>query len=465
MKKISILAVSALAMSFLWLSGAEAAGGFGLEAVSASDIAGSGEKLAVEPGLSRPAPAAPAEWTVMVFMNAKNNLDDSMLWGHSGKWAQKDLKEMQKVGSTGKVNVLVEYGMSGQGSKRVQITKGGETVFAQDPAGDMGDYKRVIDFIKWSKTAYPAKRYMLVLWNHGLGWIDPVMKNHTEGAGTANKGILFDDETKNYVRTRQLGEILRQAGYVDVFVQNACLQQMAEVGYEVKDNTGLLVGSEETMLAYGFDYTKLLEYLNSSPAASLEQISAFFINWEKEFFATGANLIGPINIPLSAIAATMSTVRPQALNELPAYLDAFAVSAMKNNEGEAAKHAIEYAVRFSSLDPKNDKNKLIAPYVDLYDFARVFSTVCGYETQMAAERLMKFIKTKLVMGSVGLNADQVNGYDYTKAGGIAIGMTMKAKTLPPQLANIYETKYGDLSLSKVSQWDEFVAWADGIWRK
>jgi len=50
-------------------------------------------------------------------------------------------------------------------------------------------------------------------------------------------------------------------------------------------------------------------------------------------------------------------------------------------------------------------------------------------------------------------------------GGIAIGMTMKAKPLPPQLGNLYETKYGDLSLSKVSQWDEFVAWADKAWLK
>ena len=43
-------------------------------------------------------------------------------------------------------------------------------------------------------------------------------------------------------------------------------------------------------------------------------------------------------------------------------------------------------------------------------------------------------------------------------------MTMKAKTLPPQLADVYETKYADLSLSQASQWDEFVTWTDGVWR-
>lgn len=444
------------------LAAPAAAADFGLEAVRAAGIADRDLKIEL--------PAVPElrdvqkEWTVMVFMNAKNNLDDPILWGISGKWAQKDIKEMQKVGTTDKVNMLVEYGFSGQGAKRVMITRKGEEVFSHDPDGDMGDYKRVIDFVNWSKENYPAKRYMLVLWNHGLGWIDPVLSNHTDGTGTANRGILFDDDTKNYVRTRQLGEILRQTGYVDVVVQNACLQQMAEVLYEMKDGAGMFVGSEEVMLAYGFDYTKLLNFLNASPAATLDQLGTFFIEWEKQFFADGAQVIGPINLPLSAIAATMSVVRPQPLNQLPAYLDAFAKAAMKNRETEAAKYAIENAVRFSSLDPKNDKTKQIAPYVDLYDFVKNFSMVCGFETQQAAERLMKFIRKSLVSHNVGLNKDSVNGFDYAKVGGIAIGMTMRAPKLPPQLANIYETKYSELSLSQDSQWDEFVAWCDKAWR-
>jgi hypothetical protein len=465
MKKFFTLAGLTISFTFWGLSGVKAENNFSLDAVSASDIKSSGEKSANQTGrLADPVPAAPKEWTVMIFMNAKNNLSQSLLYGLSGKWAEKDIAEMKKIGTTDKVNVVLDYGTSGLGAKRVLVGKNSETVFSQDPAADMGDYKRVIEFGKWAKTAFPAKRYMFVLWNHGLGWIDPVL-SHASPAGISERGILFDDETKNYVRTRELGEILRQTAYMDVFVMNACLMQMAEVGYEVKDNTGLIVASEETMLAYGFDYKKLLTYLNANTGATNEQLSDFFINWEKEFFATGANLIGPINIPLSAIAATLSTVRPGALNELPAYLDAFAGAAMKNRETEAVKYAIENAVRFSSLDPKNDKQKLIAPYVDLYDFAHAVSGVSGYETQMAAEKLMKFIKTKLVMRSVGLNKDQVNGYDYAKAGGIAITMTMKAKTLPPSLGALYETKYSDLSLSKASLWDEFVAWADDAWRK
>ena len=70
----------------------------------------------------------------------------------------------------------------------------------------------------------------------------------------------------------------------------------------------------------------------------------------------------------------------------------------------------------------------------------------------------------LEMGTSGLNGDPENGYDYTKVGGVAINMTMKIKNPPPQLAQIFETKYSDLSLSQASLWDEFVAWTDKAWQ-
>ena len=443
---------------------------FNLNGISAADISAmDGDKGVVDftkPG--KPEVQGQKEWTIMIFMNSKNNLSQSALFGLSGNWAQKDLDEMKKVGTTDKVNVVVELGATGKGSKRILVGKGGlfssgETVYSRDAGADMGDYKRVIEFVKWSKQTFPSKKYMLILWNHGLGWIDPVMNR--PGAGSADKGILFDDETRNYVRTRELGEILRQGGYVDVFAMNACLMQMAEVAYEVKDNTGLIVASEDTMLAYGFDYEKLLNFMNANTGADSDQISDFFINWERQFFAEGAG-VGPLHIPLNAVTATISTLRPAALNDLPGYLDAFAGAAMRNNETEAVKTAIAGVIRFASLDPKNDKKKMIAAYADLYDFARITGANAKTpETRQAAESLMTFIKNRLVIRSLGLNTDTENGYDYSTVGGIAINMTMKIKTVPPQLDAFFETKYGDLALSQASQWDEFVAWTDGVWRK
>ena len=472
-KNLKFLSILSLA---IFGAAAVKAQDFNLNGLSASDIKAiqadnKGILDIIKPGKPE-AGKVTKEWTVMVFMNAKNDLAQSALFGLSGKWAEKDIAEMKKVGTTDKVNVVVDYGTAGKGAKRMLIGRSGvlnsgETVYSQDANADQGDYKRVIEFVKWSKQTFPAKHYMLVLWNHGLGWIDPNLQQHSAGTGTdGNKGILFDDETKNYIRTPQLGEILRQTGYVDVFAMNACLMQMAEVAYEVKDNVGLIVGSEETMLAYGFDYTSLLNFINANPGANAGQFSDYFMNWERDFYANGAHVIGPVNMPLNSIPATISTLRPQALNMLPARLDAFASAAMRNNETEAVRKAVDGVIRFTSLDPQNDKKKLIAAYADLYDFARIVGdNAQSQETRQAARDLMGFIKSDLVIRSLGINGDAENGYDYSKVGGIAINVTMKIKTVPPQLAAIYETKYADLALSRDSMWDEFVSWTDGVWRK
>jgi hypothetical protein len=458
-------------MSLLTMGASAFAQDFNLNSISAADIKAMDNKGIfdfIKP--DKPEPMGQKEWTVMVFMNAHNNLSDSQLLGLVGKWAEKDVKEMKEVGTTDKVNIVVELGIKGKGSKRMLITKkggvlsSGEKVYSEDPNADMGDYKRVVEFAKWAKTTFPAKKTMLVLWNHGLGWIDPKMEQAPSGTGTSAKGILFDDETKNYLRTAQMKEMMRQIGYTDVFMQNACLQQMAEVLYEMKDSVGLFVGSEETMLAQGYDYTKLLNFMNANPAFTNEQLSDWLMSWYKEFYAGGMN-VGPVTMPLDDMGATLSTVRPAALNELPGYLDAFAGAAMRNNEAEAVKTAVANVIRFTSLDPANDKKKMIAAYADLADFARIVGeNARSQETKQAAQNLIGFVKGRLVMRAVGIHGDKENGYDYTKVGGIAINTTMKAKKLPDALANLYETKYSDLGLSRASQWDEFVTWSDNAWR-
>ncbi len=404
--------------------------------------------------------------TLMVFMNAKNDLSESHLFGLVGKWAKKDIDEMKRVGSSQLVNVVVEVGEKGKGSKRMRIVKNGEEVLMKDKNADMGSYKRVVDFVRWAKSTFPAKKYILVLWNHGLGWIDPKLSQHTAGTGTSSKGILFDDDTKNYVRTREMREMFKEMGWVDVVVFNACLMQMAEVNYEIKDYTSLIIGSEETMLAYGFDYERFIRFLNSNPSFSSKLMADFFIDWYKEFYKNGIN-IGPFNIPLTSIAATLSAVNADEMKNLPQYLNYFAINVMNNKEEEAVRYAVENVIRFTSIaDPAKDKKKMMAPYVDLYDFVRLVGEKAkSEEVKRSAYLLMDFVKNKLVISSVGLNKDTTNGYDYSLVGGVSINMTMKIKPLPPQFDSILETKYTDLSLSKDSYWDEFVNWTTDVWNR
>ena len=106
----------------------------------------------------------------------------------------------------------------------------------------------MIDLVSFAKANYPAKHYMLLLTGHGSGWVD------FSPQPERRKGISFNGETNNHIRTTQLHDILQAVGYIDVLYLHACLMQMAEVVHEVKDNLGVLVASEETMSDLGFDY-------------------------------------------------------------------------------------------------------------------------------------------------------------------------------------------------------------------
>ncbi|HMF57633.1 MAG TPA: clostripain-related cysteine peptidase [Pyrinomonadaceae bacterium] len=108
------------------------------------------------------------EWTMMVYMCGDNNLDSA---------GMADLKEMKKIGSTDKVSVVVQYDRSGNNhhTRRYYVRKGGVSsndVVQTLGETNMGDPKVLEDFINWGLKNYPAKRYIVVLWNHGEGWDD-----------------------------------------------------------------------------------------------------------------------------------------------------------------------------------------------------------------------------------------------------------------------------------------------------
>ncbi len=419
---------------------------FGLNGISAASFFGASSPSAPRATAVLPAsPRAPKDWTVMVFMNGKNNVQ---------KYAELNLREMERVGSTDHMNVVVEIGRLHQGSQRLLVERAsGNTVndvlLSNNPNADMGDYRDAVDFIKFSKANYPAKHYMFILWNHGLGWLDPIMK------GGSEKGISFDDDTHDYIRTPQMGEIFREAGPVDVYAANACLMQMAETAYEVKDYVKVIIGSEETMLAVGFDYQDLLGYIDSNPDVSPRAIGARIVGDWKSFMNAYPQI--------AKVPGTMSALDPAAVGELPSRLDAFSEAVMASNDKAAVDYAIANVIRFTSIAGDTDTAKALSTYGDLYDFVRLICEKTQDQAVKAAGRdLMDFITNRLVLSYTGVHVD-AQGQDYSRTRGISINLTMKRKLKPGQFDSILETKYGDLALARASRWGQFVDWTGQVW--
>jgi hypothetical protein len=455
-KKLVLSGAAAILGAMAFCLPARADDGFNLNAMNLSGVRAASADIAA-PAVTAPAASASAspaakgkkkDWTVMAFINDKNNLGD---------FGALNVSEMEQVGSTDNMNVVVELGKLHNGSQRIYIQKAnGDTstsiILSTDTAADMGDYKHAIDFVKWAKTNYPARHYMFILWNHGMGLVDPIPQ---AVFGAPSRGISFDNDTKDYIRTPQMAEIFREAGPVDVFGMNACLMQMAEVDYEVKDYVGTIVGSEETMLAYGFDYQALLSYITANPHAQPAEIGKVLVNAWHDFMESAPQI--------AKIPGTMSTIDPLALNGLPMLLDTFSDSVMRANDTDAVNYAIQNVVRFTSIVGESDKNKMYSTYGDLYDFVRLVSEKSQDPfVQVSAKAIMDYIDNMLVLSNTAVHVDE-QGQDYTKCHGISINLTMKQKPVPAIFSKLFETPYGDLAMSRAGHWADFVAWTDKVW--
>lgn len=197
------------------------------------------------------------EWTVLVFLNGHNNLDP---FGHE------DVNEMEKVGSTDKVNVVVQWASLSNGrTRRLLVQKDNDpynvtspTVESLSPV-DMGSRDELIKFLKWGMRKYPAKRYFVDVWNHGNGWRD-VEPSQLEVKGSRIvKNISYDDLTNNKINTVDLAKAMREVAKfigrkIDVYGSDACLMGMVEIASEMRASVSYFVGSQETEPGAGWPY-------------------------------------------------------------------------------------------------------------------------------------------------------------------------------------------------------------------
>ncbi len=381
--------------------------------------------------LKVPAPAvkpagAQKDWTIMVFVNGKNNLE---------QFALKDMNEMEQVGSSDKVNIVTEVGrMNGYDTsdgdwktvRRYLVKKDADPSHIASPvvqelqSVDMGDYHSVIDFADWAKANYPAKHYMLIIWNHGAGWI--------KGLPPATKGISYDEVTNHHIDTPQLGQVLKQIGGVDVYGSDACLMQMAEVDYELKDYAQYIVGSEETEPGDGYTYNTFLGPLVANPAMTPEQVARQAVDAYADHYQTTGD------------GSTQSFLKT---SDLPGFLnatDAFASAIMKAGDKAAATTAMNSAQKYAYPENK-----------DLYDFARlVVANTKNADVKAKGQALMDYIKNTLIREN--RTTDSSGGWygptSYANSNGIAVYLPGKAAP----------STYAALQWAKASNWDDFIAY-------
>ncbi|MFA6584308.1 MAG: clostripain-related cysteine peptidase [Elusimicrobiaceae bacterium] len=439
-----------------------AADDFNLNRLHAGDIAAQFENSDLEiPVITEPKaavkPRQPAEWTVMIYMNGKSNVET---------FAVADMNELEMAGSSAKVNVIAELGrMNGQdgddtsngnwsGVRRYYVTKDADLqvinspVIAQVGEVDMGDWRNVVSFVKWTQANYPAKRYAFILWDHGWGWIDPpkTWKNDRE----ANRSISHDFSKNSYISTTQLAPMFRAIGHVDIFASMACFMQMAEVSYEIKDSADIIIGSEEVIQLASFDFAAIVASLNANPFMTSENAARVFTRTFYNLYTTPENAAG---LKESKYAVQLSAIRANRLAGLVRLVNQWTPLAMAANNPNALKAALDGVVRFEVGEFDTDPNKLVSYYGDLYNFVEIFTNSLP-DTDMQAKakgrELMNYMNNELVIENVFFSQDRT-GKDYKNTHGLSIHIPGIAGTIIQPV-----NRYADLRLARESNWDDFI---------
>ena len=422
---------------------------------------------------------AGADWTVMVYLAGDNNLDGAGV---------ADLREMKKVGSSAFVNVIAQFDRAGSRgtSKRFYLRKG--TELPKDAVQDLGetdtgDPRVLCDFFRWGVKHYPARHYLLVIWNHGSGWDDsnlyanhgdyfsgdppPIVRKgvvmNAEGsvarvqprkarpvamaqarsavrrahralfASTVDtmvrsRAIAFDDQAKDFLDNmeikRALGEMKTLLGRpLDLIGFDACLMAMLEVNYQIMATARYAVGSEEEEPGNGWPYDRILKALAKKPAMAPDELARTVVAQYAASYGAGDG------VTLAAVDLGQSDSLAAAVEKLGGSLLA--------RVGKQSEMTLLSAVRAKVQEysaPYDD-------YVDLVDLCDGLQRLLGDAAVTEACAAVKQAVGKMVLASAA------KGSGVARSHGISIYFP-KHKVC---------ALYAKLDFAKKNAWAKFIA--------
>ena len=409
-------------------------------------------------------------WTVMVYLAGDNNLDSAGVI---------DLKEMKKVGSTDQINVIAQFDRQGKdlSTNRYYIRKSG--TLAKDVVGSLGETNmgnpRVFeDFIKWGIKNYPAKNYLLVVWNHGNSWDDesvyrvarnmmnfnikrrgevvlPAKRAQKDSVSIRRiraiggkkfrhtlfytsimkaitiRGIAYDDDAQDFLDNIEMKRLLASAKKIlkrkiDILGMDACMMSMAEVVYQLRDSVSLTVGSEEVEPGDGWPYDRILAKLTKKPAMMPSELATIIVN---EYLASYPANAG---VTQSACDLSKSGLLASAVDQLADVLN----SHLSDAGSRAA--IVECRLQTQAYDTPD--------YIDLYDFCDLLEGKTGFgDIRAACSAVKNAIKPDGVVIKSGYRGGKVK-----HSNGLSIYFPQKS------LSSLYAT----LDFTRKTSWGKFL---------
>lgn len=381
------------------------------------------------------------QWTVLVYMAGDNNLDT---------YTMRDLTELAQVGSGETINILaqvdrrrqyIESKNSWSDTRRFYIFPEGTADPPWQPVGphlgetNTGDPDTLYSFLVWALKNYPAERTMLVLWNHGGGLKEddiyrgtpaakqeslfdhkyilkqaPLQPDTVHSFDAIDRYILTDDTSSDFLDNMELEYALNlsrqpsnpqaaadqltvlEAGFdrFDILGFDACMMNMFEVVYQIRNTAHIAVGSEEIEPPEGWPYTPILKTLSRNPNIETAEFAAEIV----DHFIASYQGQGR-SVTQSAVDTSQIEVIARAIDDLASVLI---------DEIESVLPTIRLILpetqRFKDRD-----------YIDLLDFASLLTLNTTQKTVKSAAQTVRSTASQSVLaqGNIGEQVRNAHG--------------------------------------------------------
>ena len=379
------------------------------------------------------------QWTVMVYMSA----DDSSS-GSLEPHAINDLNEMELVGSDENIAIVVQvdrvpshdvsndnwtttrrYLITYDPTYNPHNTKSDRTI-RSTLLGDLGEVnmgspETLINFVKWAKANYPAKHYVLVLWNHGRG-VDDASPYRLRTQLLRPRGVIYDDTNEDFLTIPELGYALNKVKPIDIVAFDACLMAMIEIAYEIRNSASLMCASQLSPPDEGYRYDLWLRELKSKPTMSPQELATSIV--KKYVESVGSYVeVAESAIKLSEVETLVETV-----NEFAKAL--IGVASKFKNELANARDKTSYAQDYPE-------------FKDLYHYAENVRALVNEDSIKAlASDVMERLKESVLENRTTGSLNNFNG------------LSIYLPSPPPRITNI---GYANTAFAIDTQWDEWLA--------
>ncbi|MBR4576589.1 MAG: hypothetical protein IKO25_05235 [Clostridia bacterium] len=223
--------------------------------------------------------------------------------------ASGDLREMLStgIGGSGAVTAIVatggctrwqQFNISSRTVQYHRLGTGGPELLKDAGRRNMGDAGTLSDFLSFALSAAPAKRYILVFWDHGGG---PVF-------GLCNDQN-FQDDSLSLAELRTGLKNGLNGTKMDIIAFDCCLMNCVDLCYDLCGFTDHAVVSQELVSGTGLNYDEWIKPIVENPSVSTQSIA---MNMVDTYIAENSR-------GRDASTATMTVV---SMDKMPSVMDA-----------------------------------------------------------------------------------------------------------------------------------------------